>query len=95
MIGKELMDKALAVVNARGKNYGDIKENHNLCAVGINAITEYAIKEHGKVLDYHFALIMLWVKIVRLLTNPKHLDSWVDLIGYAITGYENIKGSKK
>ena len=95
MIGKELTDKALEIINARGKNYGDIKENHDLCAVGINAITEYAIKEHGKVLNYHFALMMLWVKIVRLLTNPKHLDSWVDLVGYAITGYENIKGSKK
>ena len=95
MIGKELTDKALEIINARGKNYGDIKENHDLCAVGINAITEYAIKKHGKVLNYHFALMMLWVKIVRLLTNPKHLDSVVDKVGYAVTYYENIKGSKK
>ena len=47
MIGKELTDKALEIINARGKNYGDIKENHDLCAVRINAITEYAIKKHG------------------------------------------------
>ena len=66
MIGENLTKETVKIINERGKNYGNIKENHDLCAVGINAITEYAIKKYGKVSNYHFALIMIWVKIVRL-----------------------------
>jgi len=90
-IGEEITKDAVNIINQRGKNYGDIEENHDLCAVGINAITEYAIKKDGKVSNYHFALIMIWVKIVRLLTTPKHMDSIKDIIGYAITYLECVK----
>ncbi len=91
MIGENLTKETVKIINERGKNYGDIKENHDLCAVGINAITEYAIRKDGKVSNFHFALIMIWVKIVRLLTNPKHKDSVKDIIGYAITLSECVK----
>ena len=55
MIGENLTKETVKIINRRGKNYGNIKENHDLCAVGINAITEYAIKKYGKVSNYHFA----------------------------------------
>jgi hypothetical protein len=32
------------------------------------------------------ALEMICVKIARLIHTPNHLDSWVDLAGYARTG---------
>ena len=38
-IGEEITKDAVNIINQRGKNYGDIEENHDLCAVGINAIT--------------------------------------------------------
>tara|TARA_B100001287_G_scaffold14699_1_gene11044 strand:- start:285 stop:566 length:282 start_codon:yes stop_codon:yes gene_type:complete len=92
MIGENLTKETVKIINRRGKNYGNIKENHDLCAVGINAITQYAIRKYGKVSNYHFALIMIWVKIVRLLTKPKHKDSIKDIIGYAITYSECVRG---
>ena len=32
------------------------------------------------------ALEMICVKMARLITTPDHLDSWVDIVGYARTG---------
>ena len=89
MIGKELTDKALEVINARGKNYGDIKANHKDIAKGWEVILNTSVSAEK------VALCMDWVKTVRLLSDSKHLDSVVDKVGYAITYYENIKGSKK
>ena len=58
MIGENLTKETVKIINERGKKLRKhIKENHDLCAVGINAITEYAIKKYGKVSNYHFALL--------------------------------------
>ncbi len=43
-IGENLTNKALATINDRGKNYGDIKENHDLIAIGWDVIGKQAIK---------------------------------------------------
>ncbi len=32
------------------------------------------------------ALEMIAVKIARLIQSPEHLDSWIDIAGYARTG---------
>ena len=39
MIGKDICDEILKVINARGKNYGDIKANHEDIAKGWEVIT--------------------------------------------------------
>ena len=91
MIGKDLTDEALKTINARGKNYGDIQQNHDLISLGADVIVKQAIKREGKVTGKDFALIMIWCKIVRLLSNPWHWDSIVDIVGYAITYYKNLK----
>ena len=89
MLGKELTDKALEIINARGKNYGDIKANHEDIAKGWEVILNTSVSGEK------VALCMDWVKTVRLLSDKQHLDSVVDKVGYAVTYYENIKGSKK
>jgi len=32
--------------------------------------------------------VMIWTKIARLLETPGHVDSWVDICGYAALGGE-------
>lgn len=90
MIGKDLTDEALKTINARGKNYGDIQKNHDLIAIGIDVIVKQAIEREGKVTGKDVALIMDWIKTVRLTFDPGHKDSLVDKVGYAITYSKNI-----
>lgn len=90
MIGEELTNKALKTINIRGKNYGDIKENHDLIAIGWDVIVKQAIKREGKLKGKDVALMMDWVKTVRLTFDPDHEDSLVDKVGYCITYLENI-----
>ena len=85
MIGKDICDEILKVINARGKNYGDIKANHEDIAKGWSVILDSPISAEK------VALCMDWVKTVRLKSNPKHRDSYVDKIGYAITYSECVK----
>jgi len=85
MIGKKLTDKALNTINDRGKNYGDIKKNHENIAKGWSVIFGVEVK------PYQVALANDWQKTVRLLFDPEHEDSNVDKVGYAITYSETIK----
>lgn len=41
-----------------------------------------AVKAH------HVAMAMASLKLSRLAWSPLHVDSWVDLAGYAACGYE-------
>ena len=38
------------------------------------------------------ALMMALLKVARLIKSPEHLDSWVDLAGYAACGGEIAGG---
>tara|TARA_R100000951_G_scaffold102776_2_gene95050 strand:+ start:5932 stop:6210 length:279 start_codon:yes stop_codon:yes gene_type:complete len=90
-IGQDLTDKALNIINDRGKNYGDIKKNHDLIAIGVDVVVKQAIEREGKVQGKDIALIMDWIKTVRLTFDPDHEDSLVDKVGYCITYLQNIK----
>jgi len=90
-IGQDLTDKALNIINDRGKNYGDIKKNHDLIAIGVDVVVKQAIGREGKVQGKDIALIMDWIKTVRLTFDPDHEDSLVDKVGYCITYLQNIK----
>ena len=41
-----------------------------------------------KIDSYDVAAMMALLKIARLANNPEHMDSWVDLAGYAACGGE-------
>ena len=72
--------EVMEIISNRGKDYGDIKENHEAIAKGWEVILE---KEN--IPPHKIALCMDWLKTVRLLTNPKHKDSIKDKVGYTIT----------
>jgi|TARA_R100001510_G_scaffold13799_1_gene10951 hypothetical protein len=90
-VGQELTSKALNIIGDRGKNYGDIKKNHDLIAIGVDVIVKQAIEKEGRVQGKDIALIMDWIKTVRLTFDPNHEDSLVDKVGYCITYLKNIK----
>ena len=90
-VGQELTSKALNIIGDRGKNYGDIKKNHDLIAIGVDVIVKQAIEKEGRVQGKDIALIMDWIKTVRLTFDPTHEDSLVDKVGYCITYLKNIK----
>ena len=41
------------------------------------------------------AIMMALLKIARISENPQHMDSWVDLAGYAACGGEIARGGVK
>ena len=41
------------------------------------------------------AVMMALLKIARIANNPKHMDSWVDLAGYAACGGEIAQSGRE
>lgn len=39
-------------------------------------------------------LPLLLLKLARIEQNPEHLDSWLDLAGYAVIGYALLKAER-
>ncbi len=68
------------VVDARRSVYG-----HPLVDFDRVARLKAVVAECPDPLARH-ALEMICVKIARLIQTPDHLDSWVDVMGYARTG---------
>jgi hypothetical protein len=72
---------AIQTVNAeRGAAYGDAKTDFDR-AMRLKAV----VAECKNPLARH-ALEMICVKMARLINTPDHLDSWIDVAGYARTG---------
>ena len=82
---EQLLKEALKVVSHRGKDYGDIKTNHERIAALWSVILEKEVKATD------VALCMVAVKMARLIETPDHQDSWVDIAGYSATGSECLK----
>lgn len=73
-----------AISQTRDKEYGDAASNFAAIANAWNAV-------RGD--DYTFrvedvAEFMIVVKLCRLRHSPNHLDSWMDIAGYAALGGE-------
>lgn len=87
---KEFLDEAEKLINGdREKDYGDPFKNFKDIATGWSLITG------AEITPSQVTLMMAWLKMARLFKTPDHLDSWVDLIGYAALGGElSQKGEK-
>lgn len=81
MTATEQFDKAIqTVTQERGANYG-----HPLDDFGRVARIKAVLAECPDPVVRH-ALEMIAVKMCRLIETPDHVDSWVDIAGYARTG---------
>ena len=80
----ELLQTTADVLQDRGESYGSILECHtriaNLWSVILNI----------KVEPEQVALCMIGLKMARLMETPDHTDSWQDIMGYAMTGFEVV-----
>lgn len=93
-----VLDTAKDLINNdRAKEYGDAFDTHALIAYGWNIIVNRAHERSGKITPAHVALMMDWLKTVRLLQNIHHEDSWVDKAAYSALGGEisERQGDKK
>lgn len=68
------------VTEARGNVYGHPKKDFRR----VSRLKE-VVAECSDPLARH-ALEMICVKMARLIETPTHLDSWIDIAGYAKTG---------
>ncbi len=89
---KDILTIALNAVADRGLNYGKPEDNFeriarlwnaHLINAGIVRDPAEALLDAGDV-----AMMCALLKIARLEHQPDHLDSWVDLAGYAACGGE-------
>ncbi len=88
----ELAEKC--VCGQREEDYGTPEDNFKLIAELWTPVIRMCVSPDADVcvLPEAVALMMALVKVARLINNPEHLDSWVDLAGYAACGGEIAGG---
>ena len=80
-----------AILNERGSNYGSFKDVAGFAQEMKNAIRMCNNSELDD--DQIEALDMIASKIARIVNgNPNHLDSWIDIAGYATLVADRIQG---
>lgn len=93
----DVLNKALATVADRGVPYGGVEDNfariahlwngfiRGRFADGVGGDTAIAVPTFT---PSDVAAMMALMKLGRIAGNPGHMDSWVDLAGYAACGGE-------
>ena len=90
---KETMNKEQAINHLhkvlvdRGENYGRPKPNHQRMADLVNV---YLKSKKGNLEAEDMTVIMILFKVARLMETPQHVDSFLDIAGYAICGLDII-----
>ena len=86
----DLLTAALEAVNARPKAYGPSERNFTRISRHWNVYLtgKYGAGSAPLLEAVDVAAMMALMKIARLEESPAHIDSWVDLAGYAACGAE-------
>lgn len=80
---QRILDAASDIVhNDRNKQYGNPEDNFHNIAEAWNAYLQAKGIVH-KLRSADVPIMMVLMKTARLATNPNHLDSTVDIAGYA------------
>lgn len=91
-MAQESMD---ALLQKREDQYGSFMFNANI-AIRLKGVMHNAIAQQDLHLapDQMLALDMIAVKISRILSgNPSHVDSWLDIAGYAKLVADRLQGN--
>ena len=75
--GIELLEDAVKAIKERGETYGPMRENME------NIATLWRPILGTPVTAAEVAQCMIMVKVARLLQSPNHVDSVLDIAGYA------------
>lgn len=81
-------------LDARGETYGKFIELART-TFAIRNVIAAELEARGKVLepDMLYAIEMIVVKLGRLINgDPRHLDSWTDIAGYATLIADRLNG---
>jgi Domain of unknown function (DUF6378) len=83
--GPELLEHAAGLVNRRRREYGEPVDVFEAVA------TRWSLVFGTKVTAAHVVIALLDLKLARLSRDPKHLDSIVDVAGYAAVLREVVR----
>ncbi len=81
---KEFIDILSHTLNEREDSYGDPSDSMKTIAHMWSAYHDSYISAPEMV------SMMIMLKLARLKETPDHLDSWIDIAGYASIAYESI-----
>lgn len=90
----DVLNLALEAVADRGLNYGSPEDNFSRIArlwnthlvnAGLLPVEVLGDADKG-VTAADVAAMMVLMKVARLENQPRHLDSWIDIAGYAACG---------
>lgn len=82
---EKILDEAKqCVCGNREQDYGTPEDSFQM----IGDLWSIYLGCNVKIDAYDVASMMALLKIARLANNPEHMDSWVDLAGYAACGGE-------
>ena len=79
-----LSEAERCVCGKREQDYGTPEDSFQKIGTFWTAYLNYAVKIDAE----DVAAMMAMLKIARISENPQHMDSWVDLAGYAACGGE-------
>ena len=79
-----LSEAEKCVCGQREQDYGTPEDSFQKIGTFWTAYLNYAVKIDAE----DVAAMMALLKIARIAENPQHMDSWVDLAGYAACGGE-------
>jgi hypothetical protein len=80
----EALDHVKGILNNRGEDYGDAFLNFERIAV------MWSVLQNRPVSVLDVAQHFIAAKQARLVESPDHLDSWIDIIGYAALAIEML-----
>lgn len=86
----------MAVMATRNKTYGNPLDNFTDTAKFFNTFLQAKMRKEGienteyieLIQPNDIALLMVMLKTARLINQPAHGDSYIDIAGYAACGYE-------
>lgn len=87
---KECLDAAIEATKDRGLNYGAPEDNFLRIANLWNVYLTGRRVPHECIGAADVANMMVLMKVARLQNHAAHLDSWVDIAGYAACGAEIV-----
>jgi len=85
MNGPELLEHAAGLVNRRRREYGEPNDVFEAVA------TRWSLVFGTKVTAPQVVIALLDLKLTRLSQDPRHLDSIVDVAGYAAVLREVVR----
>ena len=93
-VAEEQIEK---ILNKRAEQYGTFMRNADIAIKLKQVIHNAMVREDTQLYpDQLQALDMIATKIGRILTgNPSHLDSWVDIAGYAKLVSDRLQGNAR